>query len=144
MSIQIKKHSRWAAWGDAILNKVARPDKCQRLIRQRQNDVDDDQDESDLVVEEIRRQFRRVGRDPDNCQVFIRAKYLSEWVYEATGERITPARVSGYLRALNLSELKSQKRKSRGAGWIWKGGNCKVKKTEDYDQLLENDFHGIP
>ena len=62
----IKEHIRWAAWENAILSTASDPLKCQEVILQRQMEADGDQDEADLVVAELRRRLRRIGKNPEH------------------------------------------------------------------------------
>ena len=118
------KHGRWAQWEASVLSRVANPQKCQQLIRRRQRAVDDEQDETQLVTELLRRMIRKCRHDPDTCAVFIPTAMLAEWISNFTGERMAVTKVTPYLKTLGIFELRRRTRRSWGAGWIWQGANA--------------------
>src|SRR5262249_38538861 len=46
---RLERYSRWSAWEQAVLSRVAEPAEAQRVIEERQEAVDGDQAEADLV-----------------------------------------------------------------------------------------------
>lgn len=120
----LSKHGRWAQWEAGVLSRVADPQKCQQVIRQRQLAVDDDQDEANLISECIRKEIRRCGHNPNTCVVFVPTTKLAELIAELTGERRAVTRLTPYLKTLSIPELRRARRTRNCAGWIWCGVNA--------------------
>jgi hypothetical protein len=121
----LKQHSRWGAWEDAVLARVAEPSDCQKVILERQEAVDDDAEEAGLVRDFFRSALRGRGHDPDRDAVFIPTATASAWVNEATNEK-RPTNIAGtHLGTLTIGELRKSKRDG-ARGWAWRGKQAPV------------------
>jgi hypothetical protein len=109
--------SRWAAWEEAVLARQPDAQTCQDLIRQRQDDVDDDQLEADLVREEF---VERLGKDADHAVVFIPSKIAAFILNMVETKARSTSAATRYLRNLAIPEL-TPHREARKRGWIWRG-----------------------
>ncbi len=118
---KLVRHSRWGAWEDAVLARVGDPAECQKVILERQESVDEDAAEADLVREAIAKELRDRGHDPEEDFVWIPSKDLANIVGEATGEKRSTNKTSAYLRTLGVPELRYSPRGNFGRGWTWRG-----------------------
>ena len=116
----LQSYSRWAAWEQAVLARVNNPEKCQELIKQRQQAVDDDATEAELVADEFRSEIRNRGHNPDTDCVFITSKIAAAWLKAGTGQHRATNYASKYLKMLKLQELQGSK-KNGITGWCWRG-----------------------
>src|SRR4051794_28554899 len=71
--------SRWALFEEAVLSKVKTPEKCKKVIAQRQSQVDDDSCEADLVGAHIRNKLRAKKQDPATCAIFFTTAEITDW-----------------------------------------------------------------
>ncbi len=117
----LSRYSRWSAWEQGVLSCVAEPSECQALIVERQEAIDGDQEESDLVREVFVAELRRRGHNPDTEAVFISSVEAGAIVNAATGEKRPTNKASAYLRTLTIPELRKSKRDGRG--FAWRGRN---------------------
>lgn len=112
--------SRWSAWERDVLSRVAEPEDCQRVICERQGDVDEDSAEADLVRDAFYNQLRRAGHNPEKEVVFVPSAVAAAWVVEATGETRGRARSCSFLYQLGIPEI-SRGKLDEGRGFFWRG-----------------------
>jgi hypothetical protein len=121
--------SRWAQFEAQVLSKVKNPRGCMKVIAQRQEQVDDDTNEADLVAAYIRKILVDATHDPDTCCVFFTTAEITPWIQEATGMKGLPTnKTTAYLRRLGIRELRYSK-KDGAPGWVWSGRAMKVGQT---------------
>lgn len=111
---------RWATWGAQVLAHVPDPVECQKVILERQGDVDDDKAEADMVRAAFTRNLSRRGHDPDRDVVFIPAEDAAIWLSIATNEKRASNKASAYLNTLAIPELRRSARVGE-RGWRWQG-----------------------
>jgi len=133
---KIKKHGRWAEWEAAVLSKVRNPLKCQQTVMKRQQAIDDDQDEADLVKQHIAGKLQSERLDPNRCHVFLPSIVLASWITEVVGKTMPPTKVTPYLKTLGIPELLRPGRTAKKAGWIWKGQKAKKGEELKHWELL--------
>lgn len=121
----LERYSRWSAWERAVLEKLDDPAGCQRVILQRQREVDDDANEAEVVRDAIAALILEGGFDPDSHVVFIASRQLAWCLSQATGEKVGETKVSARLRALGINELAKKTRCAKANGWIWRGQRAK-------------------
>jgi hypothetical protein len=119
----LTSHSRWGAWEDDVLARLPGPASCQRAIAERQDAVDDDREESELVRDAFVAALRDRQHHPDRQRVLIPSKEAAMIVAEATGERMPVTRVSPYLKTLSIAELRKSDRQGQ-RGWEWNGADA--------------------
>jgi len=112
--------SRWAAWEQDVLARVGLSAACQRLIRKRQDVVDSDADEADLVMAQFHQELRQLGHDPDRGCVFIPSGDAADWLKTATKQHRATNKATAYLGSLAIRPLTKTKKDGK-PGWKWRG-----------------------
>lgn len=115
--------TRWAVWENAVLSRVARPNDCMKVIKERQGTLDDEDAEADLVRTRFISELFRRGHHPEMDKVLIPAPVATLWTNWATGERRPTNRASSFLRSLGIAELSKSDRDGR-SHWLWTGGDA--------------------
>jgi hypothetical protein len=122
-------YSRWGLWEEAVLTRVGDPSECQQVILERQQDVDADDEEADLVREAFIHELEYRGHTPAaEAKVLIPSSVAADIVNEATGESRPKNKASGYLKTLKIKELRKSDR-GVGKGWLWTGVKAKAEAT---------------
>jgi hypothetical protein len=116
----LQDNFRWGAWAGGVLARVENPEGCLAEIVRRQEAVDDDAEEADLVAAEFRERLRKAGHDPDRACVFIPSKQAAEWLKAATGTHRATNRATAYLDGLHLPQM-ARTKKDDHPGWRWRG-----------------------
>src|SRR5260370_2701868 len=80
----LAKHSRWASWERDVLSRVTDPVACQKVIVDRQDAVDEDEEEKEIVRSAFQEHLRRHGPDPEIAVVQIPASTAATMVELAT------------------------------------------------------------
>lgn len=117
---KLPRFSRWSAWERAVLSRVADPSEAQKVVEERQREVDDDAAEADVVRSGFVAELKRHGHDPERGAVFIPAGEAARIVAEATGEKRATNKATTYLRMLAIPELRKSA-ESGARGWRWVG-----------------------
>ncbi|MEI7686804.1 MAG: hypothetical protein WCL32_17430 [Planctomycetota bacterium] len=125
---QAASYSRWAMFERDVLTKVGDADKCMALVAERQQQVDDDANEAELVASFIRMRIREDGHNPESCCFFFTTGEITGWVQDATGSKLPINKTTPYLRTLAITELRYSARGS-GPGWVWQGKKAKANAT---------------
>jgi hypothetical protein len=141
---ELKTFTRWADWEQAVLSRVNEPEKCQQLIRQRQQAVDDDATEAKLVAAEFWQEIQRRGFDPDTACVFVPARIASQLLKKVTGVSRATNYATRYLRMLKVKEL-TRTEKDSMPGWRWRGSKADEEQTMSWlDPELRPSKKGAP
>jgi hypothetical protein len=112
--------SRWSSWEAEVLARMPEAATCQRVIAERQAEIDADEEELSLVREAFKRELRESGHSTESEIVFIPNPRVAEIIERATGEKRAPNRASAYLAAVGVPELRRSKRGPVKA-WKWVG-----------------------
>jgi hypothetical protein len=141
----LARHTRWAAWEDAILSRVGDPNECGKILGERQEEVDEDASDAAVVREEFVQAIRGKGFHPDTMAVFFKSKNLAEIVNQAMGENRPVNKATAYLRTLHIPELRESRHgdgrgggRGRGRGWAWRGTKAPV------DAIMLDFADGLP
>jgi hypothetical protein len=121
----LAQNSRWGKWENLVLARVGQPDICQQLIKDRQDAIDADEEDKEIVRQAIVQAISDAGHDPDETRVFITSSRLAFIVSEATGDKLATNKVSGHLASLGIPELRKSNRGSE-RGWCWQGRHAKA------------------
>ena len=118
--VPITPATRWAAWEADVLAATIDPAATQKVIVERQGDVDAGNSDRDIVQDYFARKIREAGHDPDTAAVRFNAQIATQWSNEAMNRREDATRVGGFLRGLNIPELTPKS--SHGVrSWTWRG-----------------------
>jgi hypothetical protein len=82
----LARYSRWGAWEAGVLSHVPDPSECQKVIAERQGEMDDDAGEAATVREAFRAELRLRGHDPDDAACWITAAEAAGVVNSATAD----------------------------------------------------------
>jgi hypothetical protein len=121
----LRKFSRWGLWEQSVLAHAADPEACQAIIEARQDAVDDDQDEHDLVRDAFIEAMREQGRVAATSVVLIPSRVAADLVERATGERRPVNKASAYLKTLGITELRKSDR-AKFRGFVWHGEKAAI------------------
>lgn len=83
------RFSRWGAWENYVLARVAHPVECQQLIRDRQQASDLDAEQGAIIEAVFKRHIEELynGYDIFKRGVIVPAVIAAKWIGEALGER---------------------------------------------------------
>jgi hypothetical protein len=118
-------HSRWGAWEEEVLSRVEAPEEAQKVIHERQADLDADEEEADLVRAAFVTRLAARLHNPERDVVKIPACTAAAWLCQALGEKMATNRASQRLRNLEIAELRKSDR-GQGRGWVWHGAQAIV------------------
>ena len=126
----LRPKTRWSVWEAGVLSKLPRAEGCQRLFMERQESIDDDNEDRDIVADCFRSQILRCDKDPIDHKLFITSATAARWVNRATNKNMETNQASKYLKGLGIPELR--KGKSDGiVGWVWCGPECNREANAD-------------
>jgi hypothetical protein len=134
--------TRWAAWEQGVLGKTKCAAECQRLILERQREMDVDEGESEEITDFMASSLRYHGHDPETEVIRIRGPVVCAWLAEVTGEPITQTNYKRKLAELNLPRLRPYKNDGF-KGYLWTGAKArpsapvKELRIPDYEEPLD-------
>jgi hypothetical protein len=118
----LSSYGRWGAWESEVLARVAEPADCQKVISERQEEVDDDATEAELVRQEFVALLTKKQHSPEHAVVWFDSKTAAFFCNRALSEKRPVNKASTYLRTLSIPELSPNKRPAWGGrGWLWRG-----------------------
>jgi hypothetical protein len=118
-------HSRWGQWERDVLARCGDVVECQRVVAERQGEVDGDQDEADLVRDTFAKDLKLRGFEPATAHVWYTAEATADLVNHATGEFRPRHKATGYLNTLAIKEIRHQKGAGSARGYAWKGSKAR-------------------
>jgi hypothetical protein len=121
--VNLQRHSRWGLWEEAVLAKLPNPSRLQEVILERQDAIDEDQSELDLVRDAIIEALRQQSVTATKGAYFISSAKLAEIVNLATNEKRPTAKVTAYVQTLGIRELRKSKHDGC-RGWVWTGADA--------------------
>ena len=120
----LTEFTRWGSWEQDVLSLVDDPADIQRLVKQRQRAMDDDESEAKLVEAYF---HERISRhcDADVAVIFLPNPTTQVWLEEASNEHLVTNKASTKLEILGIQQLSLVKRKDQNGkshrGWLWRG-----------------------
>src|SRR5262249_25806887 len=124
------KYARWSEWEEQVLSRVAEPSDCQKVILERQGDIDGDKEDAELVREAFIVELTRRHHRPDEDAIFIPSVVSAQIVNKATEKRLAIPQATGFLNTLAIPELKKSKRDGgKARGHAWRGQNSDIRAT---------------
>jgi hypothetical protein len=116
----ITTRTRWSAWEAAVLSKTTCYEECQSTILQRQQEIDIDEDERQVIIEYLTTKLIELRHDPDTERLHIPSATAAEWIALVRGSRLETNKVSAFLNGLGIPTLKKCTDTSK-RGWVWTG-----------------------
>lgn len=127
----LPKFSRWATWEREILQRLPEPSDAQTVILERQESVDVEGEDAELVEDFFAEQLRKLKYDPEQDRVHLPSQVAARWFGWATNQ--TQQSVTGVSRVLKqlcdegrLRRLAVNKCLAWGRGFIWHGDRVDV------------------
>jgi hypothetical protein len=112
--------TRWAAWEAEVLAATAEPEAAQKAIVERQEAVDDDESERNLVAEYFAEQIKAAGYCPTGGRFLVPSAKAAEWLATALRRPFATNHASTFLKGLAIPELAPARSKAF-RGWVWSG-----------------------
>lgn len=136
---ELAQHSRWGAWEAGVLARLSNPADASKLIQERQQLVNAELDEAEVIEEYFGEQLQTLGYDPVTAQVRIPVSVTADWFKKATGDpRIDNVKANRRLRQMivegQINSLTEDPSRTHGRCFIWAGVEC------DYFADPENDL----
>lgn len=124
---RLEKFSRWAAWENAILSRLSDPDAAQRLILERQAEVDADADEALDLEHYFAEKLVRLGYDIEREKVHIPSDIGTQWFNAQQNERLKSGQVTTIIKQFHaegrMKNLRVDPGRANGRGFLWQGEN---------------------
>jgi hypothetical protein len=117
---KLATHSRWGSWEDAIVARLPRPAAVQRLIRERQGEMDGDDADADTIRAAFAKELSDRGHDPDRASVRIPVGVAAAVVSTALRRHFETGKATTFLKGLHIPELRYD-RKTNSRAWVWSG-----------------------
>ena len=116
---EVAAQTRWAAWEREVLARCTnRLGAVQSLVRERQADLDVDDDEVDLIREAFREEVAKRDKQPDTSSMVFSSSEVAELLQRVLGVPYSTIKASRHLGRLGIPELTKYDRKDR-RGWLW-------------------------
>lgn len=124
---------RWGMWQRAVLSKLPDPDALVRLIRERQDEADEDAAEAGLILEAILAavQLKTAG-NPERYRAFLTSKAMARIATEATGEKRAINQWSRMLSTMTIRGLRKGGDTGH-RGWFWYGSAYQEGESNELD-----------
>jgi hypothetical protein len=129
---KIEAATRWADWERSVLSRVAGDLKaCQKVILDRQGEVDSDDSERDTVRDYFAGRLKyHYDVEPDTLHVLIPSKDAARWLSGAERKNYPTNHASARLGNLGVPELRKS-RKTDLRGWVWRGERSCAQPDDD-------------
>ena len=146
----IRACSRWGAWERDIIARTPEPTEAQKVIRERQQVADVDQEEAEIIEDHFRSKLSQCRYEVDSERVFLPSKIVTQWYGEATNERQTAGKVSRIMnQKINEGSfvcIQDCPSRANGRGFYWVGANwdcvspCQMDLESRIDIYPDNKF----
>lgn len=134
-----RRFMRWGSWENAILARLPSPEEAQRIIAERQAELDADSEEANTIEDFFADQLRRLGYDVDRDEVHVPVEVAARWLNWATGETHKTTGASRALRQMasegKVTRILPNPSKANGRGFLWRGQYVDVGALPRYDLL---------
>jgi hypothetical protein len=120
----VESKTRWAEWDEQVLGRVTNPDACQKVILERQGDINDSQEEAEYMRDALAEQLKLRDIDPLRHEVLIEPTLASSWVRMASpSKKLGGHSAMRYLYNLKIPEV-TKYRDDKLRACHWKGTQC--------------------
>ena len=107
MSEEPKNYGRWSSWEAKVLSACGDIKELQRTIKKRRSEIDDDDQESDLVRDEIVGLLRSRYENSKEANVFIPMTDLHRRLKTYGNRPLALNKIKPFLERLQIKELTS-------------------------------------
>lgn len=140
-----RKLSRWASWERDVLGRLPEPEEAQAVILERQQGVDVEQEEADILQEYFAKQLSDLYHDFDDRFIHLPSALAAAWYNAAVNEKHKLPGAARILKQLceekRICWLKVNPSRSEGRGFVWIGANANAAKETDYDVETRIETH---
>jgi len=131
------EYTRWAAWEQAVLSRLPEPEEAQRVILDRQNEANCEQDEAEIIEEHFAEQLKRLGYDSDRSQVRIPVAVAARWYGWAVGEKTKTTAASKKINQManenQLQKIAPDPSRTHGRCFVWTGEHADINDAIECD-----------
>jgi hypothetical protein len=124
-AVKLDKCSRWGAWEKDVLARLPEPSDAQRVIAERQEAIDGDTEECNVIEDYFGQQLAKYGYGEEDS-VHIPSKVAATWMSEAMNERVSTTAMSRtigqYAKEGDLKYLSINPSRAHGRGLLWYAG----------------------
>jgi hypothetical protein len=128
---RMARHSRWGAWEDAVLARLPEPNDAQKVIEERQAEVDDDAGDAEIVRQAFVAELFAREHYPLYDKVRIPVSVAAAVLSRATRENWPTNKATTHLKTLHIPELRYSRSGSNGRNWVWTGEETIMTEPED-------------
>jgi Primase C terminal 2 (PriCT-2) len=118
--VAIAGGSRWALWEHQVLSRCDHFDACRKLIKDRAEGLDDDDETAFEFEQMVANILRERSHDPDKDTIWISSSTIGEWLSIFKAEPRAACTATSTLQLWPLRRLK-YKRTKIARGWTWVG-----------------------
>ena len=144
---QLDHYSRWQSWERDVLALVAEPHECQRIIKERQGEVNCDRDEADIIEDYFARMIASAHLDPEVDRVYLPSRLIAEWMGDALHEKTSSVGAGRKIRQMiregqvNRIAEDNHHGKKRGVIWWPESADSSVPPIGDIECRLSTNSH---
>lgn len=141
--VELRSVSRWGPWSRDIIARLPEPEEVQKVISERQQTTDVDQEETQIVEDHFRDKLSSLDYDTNREKVFIPSQVATAWFNEATNEKLSAIKVSRTLgqwigeESLSCIQKNACKSYGRGVTWVGPDWDCVSQVRTDLDHQIE-------
>lgn len=129
--------SRWASWERDVLSRLPEPEDAQKVILERQGNVDVEQEEADILRDFFSAQLDQLSYDVERSWVHIPSAVAGAWYNAAVNERHKIPGAARILKQLceegRIKWLSVNPSRTHGRGFTWMGQESEVDAATIYD-----------
>jgi hypothetical protein len=124
----LAKHTRWGSWEREVLARLPEPEEAQRVIGERQGEVDATDEEAADIEDFFRQKLQWLGYNPETQAVHIPNGIARDWYMRATGLTLSTTAVTRSVKQGadegTLKNLSVNTGRKYGRGLLWGKGSA--------------------
>lgn len=120
----LHRYSRWGQWEREVVERLPEPGDVQKVILERQSDIDVEAEEAGEIERAFRERLERLNLDTLRQRIFVPSTRAAEWLGKAIGESLSTTKASRMLgQKIDEGELPTMQRSRTGTtrGFYWIG-----------------------
>jgi hypothetical protein len=139
--VKLRDCSRWGAWERAVLARLPEPEEAQRVIEERQGEVDADDEEASDIEEFIAKKLSDYGYDPVRDRVHIPVLTATAWYETVTNTKVGKTQATRVLKQAAEEEIFKRLRlnpsRAKGRGFLWIGDEARGEAHYDLESKIK-------